>query len=344
MSRRPIRIGISSGFPDLRHYLDWAREADSLGYELLGYGDTQCLLPELNVALAATAGVTSRALLAPTVSNPVTRHPAVVASAFGGLQQIAEGRARYCVGTGDSAMSLIGERAARVDDLREHTLAVRALLTGEEAQWRGRSFRFEWPTPPVPVWIAAEGPRMLALAGEIGDGVLMGNGLTEEVVRDNLGRVAAAATAAGRDPADVEPWFFAKIYLCESEEQAWTELAWTLAATAHHAFAHRLDDRFVPPELHEPIRRLVSGYVGREHNGLAHPPVQNAALVTDNGLTEFLGRRFLIAGTPAQVRDRIEELASWGATNLFTPAMFGDPFAYAEAIARHVVEPLTSGR
>lgn len=340
MPPRPIRIGISAGFPDLNEHLEWARRADDLGYELLGFGDTQCLLPDLHVAMGASAGVTSNALLAPTVSNPVTRHPAVVASAFGALQQISDGRVRYCVGSGDSAVTLLGERAARVDEMREHAEAFKALTSGREAHWRGKSFQLEWETPSVPLWLAAEGPRMLALAGEIADGVLMGNGLTEDVVRDNLRRVSDAAVAAGRDPDEIEPWFFAKIVLCESEEQAWTDLAWTLAATAHHAFGHRLDDRFVPDELHEPMRRLVTGYVGREHNGLAHPPTQNSALVVDNGLTDFLGPRFLIAGPPERVCERIEELASWGATNLFTPAMFGDPIGYTESIAKHVVAAL----
>jgi hypothetical protein len=130
------------------------------------------------------------------------------------------------------------------------------------------------------------------------------------------------------------------MYICDSEEQAWRDLAWTLAASAHHAFRFSLDDKFVP-SVHRPaLERLQVGYVGREHNGLAHAPAHNARLVTDNHLTEFLGRRFLLAGPPGRIRQRIAELASWGAKNLFTSAMFGDPFAYAEAIAEGVLAPL----
>ena len=335
-----IRLGVATGFGDVGRYVEWARHAEQLGYDLVGYGDSQCLLPDIHVALAATAAATQRTLVASTVTNPVTRHPAVVASAFGALQQLAGGRVRYCVGTGDSAVASLGERPATVDGMRAHLVAVRDLLAGRETTWHGTDVRLEWEAPPVPLWVAAEGPRMLALAGATADGVLMGNGLTEDVVRDNLRRVAAAAEAAGRDPADVEPWFFAKIVLCDDEEQAWTDLAWTLAATANHAFAHGLDHKFVPSDLRSAIGRLLDGYVTEEHNGLVHEPVRNAALVVEHGLTEFLGRRFLIAGPPSRVRERIDELASWGATNLITAAIFGDPFAYVDEVAAQVLVPL----
>jgi 5,10-methylenetetrahydromethanopterin reductase len=341
--RMTTRIGIAAGLPDVRQYMAWARSAESAGFRLLGHGDTQCLLPELHVSLAAMATATDRVLLCPTVTNPLTRHPAVAAAAFGTLQQLSGGRARFGIGTGDSAVTLLGERPARVDHVADYCRAFRALTTGNEADYRGRSFRLEWPAPEVPLWIAAEGPRMLKLAGELGDGVIMGNGLTEDVVRDNLRRVREAAVEAGRDPDAIEPWFFAKIYLCESEEQAWHDVAWTLAATANHAFQFTLDDKLVPPEHHAAIGRLRNGYASRAHNGLAHSPAANAALVIENGLTEYLGRRFLLAGPPARVLERIEELAAWGARNLLTSAIFGDPFEYTAQIAEHIVRPLRRG-
>jgi 5,10-methylenetetrahydromethanopterin reductase len=335
-----VRIGIATGMPDVRRYLDWARLAESCGYDLLGYGDTQCLLPELHVALAATAGVTDRSLLCSTVTNPLTRHPAVVASAFGALQQLAGGRVRYCVGTGDSAAWLIGERPATVTRIAEHCRAFAALMDGRSACVAGKEFRLEWPAPAVPLWLAAEGPRMLALAGELGDGVLMGNGLTEDVVRDNLDRLRQAAVASGRDPDAIEAWFFAKIYLCPSEEQGWHELAWTLAASAHHALRHDLDDRFVPAPYRAAIEGIGAGYDAQAHNGLAQTPDHNARLVTETGLTDFLGPRFLLAGPPARILERIEELASWGATNLITSAIFGDPFSYTAQVAEQILSPL----
>ena len=339
-----LRLGIAASCPDIPSYVRWAQLAEASGYDLLGYGDSPCLIPELYVGLAAMAAATARPLICPTVTNPLTRHPAVAASAFGALQQLSGGRARYCVGTGDSAALTIGERPATVSELAAHATAFKALTPREEASFAGKSFRIAWDIPAVPLWVAAEGPRMLALAGEVADGVLIGSGLTEDTVRDSLARVARAAVDAGRAPEDVEVWFFAKIYLCESEEQAWRDLAWTLAASAHHVFRHGAAGKFVPPGLLGALEQLQERYAVAEHDALTRPATTNAALVTSLGLSEFLGKRFLLAGPPARVRERIEELAGWGATSLFTSAMFGDPFAYTSQVAEEVLAPLRGDR
>jgi 5,10-methylenetetrahydromethanopterin reductase len=188
--------------------------------------------------------------------------------------------------------------------------------------------------------LAAGGPKTLRLAGQVADAVLLGGGLTEPVVRDAVRLVHEGAIGAGRDPTEIELWMYAKIFLCESERAAWHELAWTLAASAHHAFRFTLDGKFVPPEWHDALRRLQAGYVVREHNNLANAGVTNASLVIDSGLTEYLGPRFLLAGPPARIIERIEEIASWGVTNFFTSGMFGDPFDYTRDVAEHVVRPL----
>jgi 5,10-methylenetetrahydromethanopterin reductase len=187
------------------------------------------------------------------------------------------------------------------------------------------------------LFLAAGGPKTMRLAGEIADVVLLGAGLTEEVVRDSIGHVHDGARAAGRAPADVEIWSYAKIFLCDSEEQAWRDLAWTLAASAHHAFRFTLDGKFVPAEHRDALERLQREYVVREHNNLANVGTRNADLVIDTGLTEFLGPRFLMAGPPARVVERLAEIASWGVAGFFTSGMFGEPFAYTQAVADQVV-------
>jgi 5,10-methylenetetrahydromethanopterin reductase len=335
-----LKFGIAAGLQDVGSYQGWARLAERCGYDLIGYGDSQCLIPELCVGLTALATVTEHVLLCPTVTNPVTRHPSVMASAFSTLQQLSGGRTRFGMGSGDSAALSIGERPATLSELAEYGRAFNALTRGEEATYRGRHFRLEWNAPPVPMWLAAGGPRTMRLAGEIAEGVILGSGLTEAVVRDAIRRVRDGAVAAGRDPASVEVWLYAKIYLCDSEEQAWHDLAWTLAASAHHAFRSTFEGKFVPPEWHESLRRLQEGYVVREHNNLASAGPANAALVVDSGLTSFLGPRFLLAGPPERIVDRIEEIAGWGVSGVFTSGMFGDPFSYTSDVADGVMAPL----
>jgi 5,10-methylenetetrahydromethanopterin reductase len=337
-----LRFGIAAHCPDLAGYQEWAKLAEGCGYDMLGFGDSPCLLPELGVGLAAMAMCTDRVVLCPTVSNPLTRHPSVTASAFAALRQLAPGRIWFGMGSGDSAALSIGERPASVAAMRDYGRAFSALTRGEEAEWRGRRFRLEWETDRVPLWLAAGGPKTMRLAGEIADGVLLGAGLSESVVRDSIGQVREGARAAGRDPASIEIWGYTKIFLCESEEQAWHDLAWTLAASAHHAFRFTLEDKFVPDEWHDALEELQRGYVVREHNNLANVGTTNADLVIESGLTEFLGPRFLVAGSPARVVERLEEIASWGVAGFFTTGMFGEPLAYTREIAADVLARLSA--
>jgi 5,10-methylenetetrahydromethanopterin reductase len=338
-----LGFGIAAGLPDVGSYQAWAKVAEACDYDVVGYGDSPCLIPELAVTLAAMAAVTDRVVLCPTVSNPITRHPSVAASAFAALQQLSGGRMWFGMGTGDSAALSIGERPATLADLAEYATAFRALTSGQSASYRGRTMRLEWNVPRVPVWLSAGGPKTMRLAGAIADGVILGSGLTEPVVRDAVRQVHAGAIAAGRDPAEIDIWIFSKIYLCESEEQAWRDLAWTLAASAHHAFRFTMRGKFVPTEWHEPLRRLQEGYVVREHNNLANAGTTNADLVIESGLTEYLGPRFLLAGQPTRVIERIQEIASWGVSGFITSGMFGEPFAYTRDVAERVVAPLRGG-
>lgn len=337
MTAPNVRLGIAAMCKSMPEYLEWVETAEACGYDLAGYGDTQNLLPDAYVALTAMAMHTQRITLCTTVSNPVTRHPSVAASGFAALQQVSGGRAIFGIGTGDSALKNIGRRAATVDEIGRYCRAFRDLVHGKVANHDGHDMRLLWDAPGVPLYLAAEGPRMMRLAGEVADGVIFGNGISEEVVRSNLAAVRAAAEAAGRDPDAIEPWFLIKVVLSdEPEEELWGRLAWTLAASANHAFLFTFENKLVPPHLEEPLRRLMAGYRSHEHNQVDSPG-HNAALVNDNGLTEFLGRRFLIGGPPEHVAARLRELASWGAPNLILTAMWGDPLGYTRRIADEVM-------
>jgi 5,10-methylenetetrahydromethanopterin reductase len=335
MSR--LRFGIAAMCASVPEYVEWARVAEAAGYELLGYGDSQNILPEAFVTMAAMADATERVRLCTTVSNPSTRHPTVAASGFGALQQLSGGRAVFGIGTGDSALAHVGLRRGRVDELAEYCQAFSALVRGEEATFRGATTRFRWDCPSVPLFIAAEGPRVMQLAGEIADGVIFGNGISDEVVRDNLERVTAAASGAGRDPGAVEPWFMIKLIISDRQEPAvWRDYAWTVAASANHAFRFTFAGKFVPEELEAPLERLMAGYRSMEHNQVSAGE-HNGALVNDNGLTDFLGARYLIAGTPEHIAGRLVALEDAGVRNVLVSSMWGDPLGETRRLADEVL-------
>jgi 5,10-methylenetetrahydromethanopterin reductase len=307
-------------------YVKWVRVAEDVGFDLIGTGDSQSLWPELNVLLTLTALNTSRAAIGPVVSNPLTRHPAVAASAITAIQHLAEGRAFFGMSSGDSAVFNLGLRPARVDGVADYGTTVKTLCAGEAATYQGHELQLHWPARPVPLYLAAEGPRMLRLAGRIADGVFVANGLTPEVVHDTIRLVAEGATEAGRDPAVIEIWWLVKFLPAPSVAEGIEMSQFTLASSANHVFRFDFEGKHVPEQFHEPIRKLQEEYVFSEH-ARVQSSGRNAQLVHQLGLTEFLAERFAITGPMGHCIERIEEVASYGAVNLLLTQLVPDPIA-----------------
>src|SRR5207244_9729998 len=148
----------------------------------IGTGDTQWHNMECFIALTLMALNSERIEIGPRVTNPVTREPSVMASAMVSLELISKGRAVLAIGRGDSAVHNIGLKPASVEDTRDYIIAVRELFEKGETVYRGRHNRFIWPRPGmrqrIPICVTAEGSRMLRLAGQVGDQVLIGTGVT----------------------------------------------------------------------------------------------------------------------------------------------------------------------
>lgn len=293
------------------------RACEAIGLDLLGHGDSPCLWHDPYVALAVAATVTERIRLGPMVTNPVTRDPSVTAAAAIGLQELSKGRAVLGLGGGDSALLNAGLRPATFEQMADYAAAVRALTQGRPATWEGRTFSLRWPATarPVPLFLAAEGPRKLALAGAVADGVVVSNGLTRAVVADTIRTVHEAARAAGRQPEDIEIWWMVNFAFAPSAEEGVHDLRWLLAGSADHVFRFTLDAKRVPAGKEEAVRELMARYDHGEH-AVAAGSDHNAELVDELGLRTWLADRFAITGTPRDCVARIEEVAGYGATNL----------------------------
>ena len=85
MAAPRVQLGFTRPVTEIKEYLDWVEAAEEVGADVIGLGDGQDLWLELYTTLALTAGKTKRARLGPTVTNPLTRHPAVTASAIATL-------------------------------------------------------------------------------------------------------------------------------------------------------------------------------------------------------------------------------------------------------------------
>lgn len=334
-----IKFGSPRYAYDLNELATWCKAADAAGLDMIGYGDSATLWYDPFVALTIAAQNTTRARLATTVTNPVIRHPAVMASGFAGLQAVSSGRAVMGIGGGDSAIYNLGLRPGTLATLESYVQAVRGLTEGREVDWQGKKLKLQWPVQRVPAFIAAEGPKTMDLAGRIGDGVILGNGLTEDVVRDSIRRIHAGAVAAGRDPASVEIWWMVRYLVTRTEEEGWRSLAFTLASAANHALRFTMEGKFVPEDVQPRVLALQAAYAQHQHADYRNPG-HNAALVEKHGLLEFLGRRFSVCGPSEQIVERLRLMASWGATNFMMIQLVPDRMAALRQLETEIMAKL----
>ena len=291
-----------------------AELAENVGFDFVGVADSQSLFRELFVTLAMVGQATRRVMIGPSVANPLTRHPAVMASAIASVQEISGGRAMLGIGTGDSAIYNLSERPRGLGGLREYVLALRGLLRGETVQFAGREIHTKWVAgqsdDPAPIYISAEGPKTLELAGEIADGVICGMGLSPEVVKLTLEHIAIGAERAGKSLDDIDIWTLTRVNIGSDRSALVDEIRMELASTAHHAFRFTQAGKLVPAELADAIRRVQSGYRPAHHEDLGESP--NAGLMDDSELLSYMIDRFAVVGTADECVERIQSIRASG--------------------------------
>ena len=180
------------------------RRAEQVGWDAALQPDSQLRRRDTYVLLAAAARATERITLGPLLANPVNRHPTVTASSIATIDELAPGRVLLGWGVGDTAVRLAGLKPARVKELEAGTRLMRALLAGDSVEvGAARPARLPHHRP-VPVWIAAGGPKTLRMAGGVADGVFIRVGTHPANIATAVSAIRAGAVEAGRDPAAVK--------------------------------------------------------------------------------------------------------------------------------------------
>jgi 5,10-methylenetetrahydromethanopterin reductase len=180
------------------------RRAEALGWDAALQPDSQLRRRDTYVLLAAAARATERITLGTLLANPINRHPSVTASSIATIDELAPGRVLLGWGVGDTAVRLAGLRPARVKELEDSTVLMRALLDGREVEVGAERPARLPHHRSVPIWIAAGGPRTLRMAGGVADGVFIRVGTHEANIRRSIELIRAGAKEAGRDPASVK--------------------------------------------------------------------------------------------------------------------------------------------
>src|SRR3954452_15704378 len=162
--------------PPYQRLIELLRLDERHGFEYGWTYDSHVLWQESMPTLALAAAATERIKLGHMVTNPGTRDPTVVASAYATLQDISSGRMVMGIGRGDSARRYIGQQPVRVGPFEDALRMIKPFMNGGEVVWNDTDLELSWvrpELPPIEMYVAGYGPKVLAIAGRAGDGVII---------------------------------------------------------------------------------------------------------------------------------------------------------------------------
>ena len=292
-----------------------ARAAEEAGFGIAWYPDSQFLWRDVWATLAVAALETRTIRVGSCVTTFETRHPSVTAAATRTVAEVAPGRTILGVGSGDSAIKLLGMKPTRLAAMRRHIEAVRRLLDGQAADYGGREIHLHGAeATPVPVYMAATGPKALQLAGEIADGVIVLAGLAAPLLEQALGHVGAGAARAGRSLDDLDVCVGTFCHITDDPAEAarvakpvCVGLAQVGATGALRLAGIDIDVPAVVPDVYPDMTHAEDW--------------MHAAEVAGRWVSDEDGRRyaetFCLVGTAAECTERLQEARDAGVRNFY---------------------------
>lgn len=321
---------------DPRQVATLARLAEEAGFQDIWFPD-HYFIREVYGALALAARATRTAHLGTAVTSPYLWHPVLLASAVATLDEISEGRAICGIGVGGhefpSHLEIALDRPLAA--VREAVDIVGRLLAGETVTARGKIFTVKGarltftPSRRVPIYLAARGPRMLGLAGEIADGIIT-HGTHSAYLAFARAQADAGSARAARPAGAVDLALMGEVLVTDDLPAAREHLRAKCIFMAGGEYALELVERYgLSLADVEPVRAAVR----------AGDMALAARAVNDRVVDAFC-----IAGTAEACRQAIRTAAQAGVTHIL--ASFGagrgeaDLRKALESLGREIIEPL----
>jgi 5,10-methylenetetrahydromethanopterin reductase len=292
-----------------REIMKLAELAEEAGVDRLGISDV-IFYPDTYEIQALCALVTKRLKIGSLVTNPYTRHPAVIAAAASTLDEISEGRAFVGIGAGAGIGGLEVINSPPAPTLREAVHIIRELLAGRAVNYQGKIYRLSYknarlefpPKHTVPILIGTRSPRIAKLAGEVADIIVIGaRYISEQQSTNYLRWISEGAARAKRDIEGIE--VAPRLTICASHDGELAKQSVKLYA-AHYLALIR------PPDLlidEQKLRNIVDA-VKRVKGWYFSPNIQYPKEI-DRLVDEEIVDKFAVAGTPdeciAKIRNTI---------------------------------------
>jgi 5,10-methylenetetrahydromethanopterin reductase len=267
------------------------------------------------VTLTLAAAYTQKVTLGPGVTNPYMIHPVMTAQAVASLNEIAPGRVVCGIGVGDkTTLATVGvEMEAPLAAIRDSVQIIRDMTSGKGSQLEGKAFKvsgarfFFKVGNPIPVYIGAQGPKMLSLAGEIGDGVLI-NASHKQDIENALKFVKEGVTKSGRAMDKVDVTVYTSFSMAEDPAKAGKAATPVVAYIVAGAPPALLESHGLSVEAAESIKSGIAQGKWKEAFGQVTPEMIDA---------------FSICGTPDTCIEKIEELRKIGMTQFVAGSPIG---------------------
>lgn len=338
MTSRGEYFCVSTGMPGT--IAPFARRAEAEGWDGMLVPDSQNLTGDPYVNLMVAAGATTTLKVGPGVTNPVTRHPAVTATAITTIQVESGGRAILGIGRGDSALAHINLAPAPVKMFEQYTERLQGYLRGEavpfatELDGRGEikaaaSLEMQdAPTASILRWMrhlevakvgvdaVATGPLVIKASARVADRVVFCVGADPTRVDWAVGLAREAAATAGRPEDELRFGTLVPVAVHEDRDQARALVANGLASAARFSVMHGKVVGPVSPTAEKALLDLHASYDMNKHARRGRHTEQ---------LNDEIVDMFSIAGPPGEVVEKLQALRAAGLDRfwLFEPNHYG---------------------
>jgi 5,10-methylenetetrahydromethanopterin reductase len=323
---------------DIPYELEMARYAENRGFSEIWQGDNR-LARDCIVLMSAFLAHTKRLRVGSGVLPIWTRNPAVIAASFSSLWELGgkvDGRGRVMLGLGawwEPIASRTGVDIRRpLVAMRENVESVRQLLEMGEVSYKGEFVHLDrvrldvvWgDTSPrdVPIYIGATGDRMLELAGELADGVVLNYGVSVGYIRRAIGLVEAGAMRSGRTLANID---LPELIVCSLSDEDPKRAMFEGKKLAAYYFAtepHIMRASGVSEDIAEQAKALMSW-----------PATEQDYIRAAKVIPDELVRNIMAVGTAAECRTKVREYVDAGVSCPIIYPLTGDIKAVIDAFA-----------
>ncbi len=304
---------------NMQYELEMAKYAEARGFSEIWQADTR-LARDCIVMMSAFLTATERLRIGSGVLPIWTRNPAVIAASWSSMWELGgkvDGRGRVMLGLGawwEPIASRVGvHRHRSLTAMREHVEAIRQLFTMEEVTYEGDFVNLDRvkldvafgdaSARDIPIYIGATGPKMLQLAGEICDGVVLNYVVSVDYIRDAVALVEKGAKKAGKTLEDVDRPELIVCSLSDKDPDAAMAEAKKLAAYYFATEPHIMKASGASEELLERVQAVMSW-----------PATEADYARASEVIPDDIVRNIMAVGTSEQCRAKIGEYIDAGVT------------------------------